>query len=62
MAGFVVCQTIGDPSLVFGSMIIFLLVPVVLSFAFCRIYLKKKPIRHRQFFTETTDVFFHGCT
>ena len=30
---------------------------VVLSFAFCRIYLKKKPIRHRQFFTETTDVF-----
>ena len=52
MAGFVVCQTIGDPSLVFGSMIIFLLVPVVLSFAFCRIYLKKE--------THPAPTVFHG--
>ena len=52
MAGFVVCQTIGDPSLVFGSMIIFLLVPVVLSFAFCRIYLKKE--------TYPAPTVFHG--
>lgn len=42
MAGFVVCQTIGDPSLVFGSMAIFLLVPVLLSFVCRRIYLKKE--------------------
>lgn len=42
MAGFVVCQTIGDPSLVFGSMVIFLLVPVLLSFVFRKIYLKKE--------------------
>ena len=34
LAGFVVCQTIRDPSLVLGTMIVFFAVPILFSFLF----------------------------
>ena len=41
LAGFVVCQTIRDPSLVLGTMIVFFAVPILFSFLFRKIYSPK---------------------